>query len=149
MVWRMMIENTPTLSQLSQVMLHATAPAFLLGATGSFVGLLVARLNVIIERSRSIHGIRDPDDDRLPLKTDIPRLKVRAKLLQRSISLAIASAISTTLLIVWSFVAAFFNRDHEVGAALLFVAALIFFVAALIGLAREVSIGLVELDHLP
>jgi len=144
-----MIEDAPTLSQLSQVMLHATAPAFLLGATGSFVGLLVARLNVIIERSRSIHGIRDPDDDRLPLKTDIPRLKVRARLLQRSISLAIASAISTTMLIVWSFMAAFFNRDHEVGAALLFVSALTLFVAALIGLAREVSIGLVELDHQP
>lgn len=145
----MMMEDAPTLSQLSQVMLHATAPAFLLGATGSFVGLLVARLNVIIERSRSIHGIRDPGDDRLPLKTDIPRLKVRARLLQRSISLAIASAISTTLLIVWSFIAAFFNRDHEVGAALLFVAAMTLFVVALIGLAREVSIGLVELDHLP
>ncbi len=144
-----MIDNAPSLSQLSQVMLHATAPAFLLGATGSFVGLLVARLNVIIERSRSIHGIGDDEDRRLPLRSDIPRLKARARLLQRAISLAIASAISTTLLIGWSFVAAFFNRDHEVGAALLFLIAMALFVAALIVLAREVSIGLVEIDHLP
>jgi hypothetical protein len=144
-----MIEETPTLSQLSQVMLHATAPAFLLGATGSFVGLLVARLNVIIDRSRSIHGIRDQDGDRLPLKSDIPRLKDRAKLLQRSISFAVASAISTTLLIVWSFAAAFLHLDHETGAALLFVVALVLFAIALVTLAREVRIGLVELDHLP
>jgi hypothetical protein len=141
--------DTPSLSQLSQVMLHATAPAFLLGATGSFVGLLVARLNVIIERSRSIHGIGDADDQRLQLRTDIPRLKARARLLQRAIALAIASAISTTLLIVWSFVAAFFHLDHEIGAALLFVVAMTLFVAALVILAREVSIGLVEIDHLP
>lgn len=144
-----MIDTAPSLSQLSQVMLHATAPAFLLGATGSFIGLLVGRLNVIIDRSRSIHGIGDQDNQRLALRSDIPRLKSRAKLLQRAIALAIASAISTTLLIGWSFVAAFFSRDHEIGAALLFLVAMGLFVAALIVLAREVSIGLVELDHMP
>lgn len=144
-----MIDNAPSLSQLSQVMLHATAPAFLLGATGSFVGLLVGRLNVIIDRSRSIHGIDEQDDRRLPLLSDIPRLKARARLLQRAIRLAIASAISTTLLIGWSFIAAFFSRDHEIGAALLFVVAMALFVAALIVLSREVSMGLVEMDHLP
>ena len=144
-----MIDNAPSLSQLSQVMLHATAPAFLLGATASFVGLLVGRLNVIIDRSRSIHGIDEQDDQRLPLRSDIPRLKARARLLQRAIRLAIASAISTTLLIGWSFIAAFFSRDHEIGAALLFVVAMALFVAALIVLSREVSMGLVEMDHLP
>ena len=144
-----MIDNAPSLSQLSQVMLHATAPAFLLGATASFVGLLVGRLNVIIDRSRSIHGIDEQDDQRLPLRSDIPRLKARARLLQRAIRLAIASAISTTLLIGWSFIAAVFSRDHEIGAALLFVVAMALFVAALIVLSREVSMGLVEMDHLP
>jgi hypothetical protein len=144
-----MFDDAPTVSQISLVMVHATAPAFLLGATGSFVALLIGRLNVIIERSRSIHGIGDQDGDRLALKSDIPRLKARAKLLQRSISLAVASAICTTLLIVWSFAAAFLHLDHEVGAALLFIMALLLFVAALLVLAREVFIGLVELDHLP
>ena len=102
-----MLPITPTLSQISTVMVHATAPAFLLGATGSFIGLLASRLNVIIDRSRSIHGIRDQENERIELKADIPRLKARAALLQRAISMAVASAICTTLLIVWGFCAAF------------------------------------------
>ncbi|ODT12173.1 MAG: hypothetical protein ABS35_40870 [Kaistia sp. SCN 65-12] len=141
--------DAPTLSHLSQVMLHATAPAFLLGATASFVGLLVGRFNVLLDRSRSIHGIADDDPLRQVLKSDIPRLRTRARLLHRAISLAIASSICTTLLIVWSFAAAFLDRDHEVGAALIFVVAMILFVGALACLAREVSMGLIEIDHLP
>jgi len=143
-----MIE-TPALSQISQVMSQATAPAFLLGATGSFIGILASRLNVIIDRSRSIHGVKDDEKERQRLKMDIPRLKERAELLQRSIGLAVASSICTTLLIVWGFAAAALNFNHEFGAALLFVLALLLFVAALVTLAREVRIGLVELDHLP
>jgi hypothetical protein len=144
-----MLPDTPTFSQISQVIVHATAPAFLLGATGSFIGLLVSRLNVIIDRSRSIHGIKDDESERLRLKEDIPRLQVRAKLLHRAISIAVASAIFTTLLIVWGFVAAFLGYRHEVGAALLFIISLSLFTASLLTLAREVRIGLVDLDHLP
>lgn len=57
--------------------------------------------------------------------------------------------MSTTLLIIWSFVAAILKHDHETGAALLFVVAMSLFVAALGILAREVSIGLRDIDHLP
>jgi len=140
---------TLTLPQLSIVMVHATAPAFLLGATGSFIGLLAARLNVIIDRSRSIHSIGDENDTRQNLKVDIPRLKRRAKLLHQAITFAVASAICTTLLIVWSFAAAFVGVAHEAGAALLFIASLCMFAVALVALLREVKIGLIELDHLP
>lgn len=141
--------DAPTLSHLSQVMLHATAPAFLLGATASFVGLLVGRFNVLIDRSRSIHGIAEDDKLRQVLKSDIPRLRVRVRLLQRSIALAIASALCTSLLIVWSFLAAFLDQDHQIGAALFFIVAMVLFVGALFCLAREVSIGLTDMDHLP
>lgn len=144
-----MIENALSVSQISQVMQQATAPAFLLGATGSFIGILASRLNVIIDRSRSVHGVKDGEQERLRLKTDIPRLKARAELLQRSIALAVASSIWTTLLIVWGFAAAVLSFNHELGAACLFVVALLFFVAALVALAKEVRIGLIELDHLP
>ncbi|MCX5571718.1 MULTISPECIES: DUF2721 domain-containing protein [Kaistia] len=141
--------DSPTLSHLSQVMLHATAPAFLLGATASFVGLLVGRFNVLIDRSRSIHGISDDDELRKVLKSDIPRLRSRVRLLHRAISLAIASSLCTTLLIVWSFAAAFLDQDHQVGAALFFIVAMALFVGALLFLAREISIGLNDIDHLP
>jgi hypothetical protein len=141
--------ETPTVSQISLVMVHATAPAFLLGATGSFVALLAARFNVIIDRSRAIHGIKDQDHERLALKADIPRLKARARLLQRAIAFGVASSICTTLLIAWSFGAAFIGFNHEAGAAALFVLSLFLFAVALMILAREVRMGLNELDHFP
>ena len=144
-----MVVDPPTFSQISQVIVQATAPAFLLGATGGFIGLLASRLNAIIDRSRSIHNIKDQDEERLLLKSDIPRLKARARLLQGAISFAVASAIFTTVLIVWGFLSAFLGFSHEVGAALLFIVSLSLFAMALFTLAREVRIGLVELDHLP
>jgi len=146
---RAMLNLGPTLSQISQVMLQATAPAFLLGATASFIGILVTRLNVIIDRSRSIHGIKEGDPDRAHLRADLPRLKRRALLLQRALTFAVASAICTTFLILWAFAAAFLAFNHLLGAALVFMTSLFLFCAALLILAQEVRIGLVDLDHLP
>ena len=144
-----MLTEPPSFSQISTVIVHATAPAFLLGATASFIGLLVSRLNVIIDRSRAIHGIKDDEEQRQNLKLDIPRLKARARLLQRAISLAVASAICTTLLIGWTFAVALLGFRHEVGAALLFIVSMSLFAVSLLALASEVRIGLTELDHFP
>jgi hypothetical protein len=65
------------LSQMSQVISHATAPAFLLGAVAGFVSILIARMSGIIDRSRSLNMIADEDTPRAHLKSDIPRLKHR------------------------------------------------------------------------
>lgn len=146
---RTVIGEAPTLSQLSQVMLQATAPAFLLGATGSFIGILVSRLNVIIDRSRSIHGIKEQDGERSLLRTDIPRLRRRAILLQRALAFAVASSVCTTLLIVWGFAVAFLGYRHELGAAMFFITSLCLFCGSLLTLAQEMRIGLIDLDHLP
>jgi hypothetical protein len=64
--------------QLSQVISHATAPAFLLGAVAGFVSILITRMNGIIDRSRSLNTIADDNSARAPLKADIPRLRHRA-----------------------------------------------------------------------
>jgi hypothetical protein len=58
------------LSQLSQVISHATAPAFLIGAV-AFVSILIARMNDIIDRIRSLNSIADDDTPRARLKSDI------------------------------------------------------------------------------
>ena len=45
--------------QLSQVIAHATAPSFLLGAVSGFVAVLMGRMNGIIERIRTLNAIPD------------------------------------------------------------------------------------------
>jgi hypothetical protein len=98
---------------LSEVIAHATAPAFLLGAVSGFVAVLMGRMNGIIDRIRSINAIADDDAARADLKADLPRLKRRAKLVNEAIFLAVGSAICTTLLVISAFVSAFLGLRHE------------------------------------
>jgi hypothetical protein len=137
------------LSQLSQVISHATAPAFLLGAVAGFVSILIARMNGIIDRICRVNSIADDDAPRARLKSDIPRLEHRARLMNNAIYLAVGSGICTTVLVILAFISALVGIRHEQVVGLLFVVALSLLGAALFTLAREVRIALNEFDHYP
>src|SRR5688500_11073409 len=134
--------NAGDLDHLSQVIAHATAPAFLLGAVSGFVAVLMSRMNGIIERIRSLNGIADDDEPRLRLKSDLPRLKLRAKLINDAIYFAVGSAICTTVLVIIAFVSAVLSFRHEPGAAVMFILAVGLLGLSLIDLGREVRIAL-------
>ena len=142
-----MLSDTPSVTQLSQVIGQVTAPAFLLGAVAAFTSVLISRMNRIIDRSQALNAIRDDDASKAHLKSDIPRLKRRAALLNSAILYSTVSAIITSLLVIVAFVCAFYNMRHEYGVAVLFVVALGFFTVSLVYLAREARIALNELDH--
>ena len=142
-----MLSDTPSVTQLSQVIGQVTAPAFLLGAVAAFTSVLISRMNRIIDRSQALNAIRDDDASKAHLKLDIPRLKRRAGLLNSAILFSIVSAIITSLLVIVAFVCAFYNMRHEYGVAVLFVVALGFFTVSLVYLAREARIALNEFDH--
>jgi hypothetical protein len=139
--------SSMNLDQLSEVISHATAPAFLLGAVSGFVAVLIARMNGIIDRIRTLNAIADDDLTRAYLKSDLTRLKRRAKLLNDAIFFAVASAICTILLVILAFGAAFLTLQHEPGVALMFVLALSLLGVSLFMLAWEVRIALNEYDH--
>ena len=142
-----MIPDTPSVSQLSQVIAQAIAPAFILGALAAFISLLILRLNRVVDRSQALNAIGGDDPARVHLKSDLPRLKQRAVLLNRAILYAAISAIFATLLVMVAFVSAFFGIQHERGVAVLFIVTLGFFAASLINLARETRIALHEFDY--
>jgi ABC-type spermidine/putrescine transport system permease subunit I len=143
----MPLPDTPTATQLSQVISQVTAPAFLLGAVAAFVSVLISRMNRIIDRSQALNAIADDHTVKASLKSDIPRLKARAVLLNKAIFFSTISAIVTSLLVIVAFVSAYFNIAHEYGVGFLFVVALSFFTASLVNLARETRIALHEYDH--
>jgi len=109
---------------------QVTAPAFLLGAVAAFISVLLSRMNRIIDRSQALNAISDNDQTKSRLKSDIPRLKRRAALLNRAIFFSTISAIMTSLLVIVAFASAYFNVRHEYDVALLFIIALVFFTAA-------------------
>lgn len=137
---------TPSIDQLSRIIGNVAAPAFLLGAVAAFISVVISRINRIIDRSQLLHGIADSDSSRAYLKTDIPRLRRRAALLNRSLFCSVVAAILTALIIVVAFISALMNVAHEYGIAILFMAALLTFCASLIDLARETRISLHDND---
>ena len=141
-----MITETPTVSQLSQVISQAVAPAFILGALAAFISVLILRMNRVVDRSQALNAIGGDDPARVHLKSDLPRMKRRAMLLNNAILFASISAVFATLLVLVAFVSAFFGIQHERGIAVLFIITLGFFAAALINLARETRIALHEFD---
>lgn len=134
-------------AQLPQVIAHAVAPSFLLGAVSGFVAVLIGRLNGVLDRIRAINAIPDGDAARVHLKGDLPRLIKRARLLNRAVLLAVGSALATTLLLILAFLFALLGFRHEPGAALMFIIALALMGSALFMLAREVRIALTDYDH--
>ena len=142
-----MLFDHPTSTQLSQVISQVTAPAFLLGAVAAFVSLLISRMNRIIDRLQALNAVGDDNPGKAQLKSDIPHLKRRAALLNRSIFFAIISAIITSILVIMAFVTAYLNVPHEYGVGFLFILALSFFTASLVNLARETRIALHDYEH--
>jgi hypothetical protein len=142
-----MMASTPTMDQLANVIVHATAPAFLLGALSGFIAILIARLNRIIDQSRLVQSVSDDDFARATLKQHMSCLKARAALINRAILWAVASSIATALLLIVAFAIAFFDLPHEYGVALLFVTALGAFTVSLINFAREIHMAVMDFEH--
>jgi Protein of unknown function (DUF2721) len=136
----------PDPAQLAQLMSESTGPAFVLGAVAAFVAVLLGRMTNVLDRIRNLNEITD-DDARAHLRSDIPRLRQRAKLLNGAVHLALFSGMCTALLMVVGFVSAFFQVRHEYGAGGLFALAIALLGGSLFRFAQEVKIGLSEADH--
>jgi hypothetical protein len=142
----MTLFSAPDAIQLSQVISHATGPAFVLGAAAGFVSVLLGRMTSIIERIRNSNDISD-SDSRAHLKADIPRLRRRINLLNKATRLALISGMCTSLLLVVAFLSAFLRLQHIYGAAGLFALAVGLLGASLFRFGQEVQIGVSEADH--
>ena len=139
------MDIVPDSGQLSQVMVQATAPAFILGAVAGFVSILLGRMTSVIDRVRSLNEIADGDAARAHLKSDILRLRKRAKLLNSATRLALASGMCTSLPLVVGFASAFFRLQHIYGAGVLFAVAVALLGAALFRFSQEVRSGSAKL----
>jgi hypothetical protein len=139
--------SAPDAGQLSQVISQATGPAFVLGAVAAFASVLLGRMTAIGDRIRHLNDIPDDERVRVHLKSDIPRLRRRVRLLNSAARLALASGVCTSLLLVVSFASAFLRLQHVFGAAILFFLAVGLLGASLFRFGQEVRIGISEADH--
>jgi hypothetical protein len=141
-----LLPGAPSIDQLTRIIGGVAAPAFLLGAVGAFVAILISRIDRVINRAQFLNRIDRSDVARSALKSDVPRIRRRAALLNRSLFYSLLSAILTSLIVIVAFVSAMFRAAHEYGVAILFTAALCTFCMSLIDLTREVRIALHDND---
>lgn len=139
--------NATSPDQISQVISHSIAPSFLLGVVASFVSMLFTRLTNILGRIRDLNELPAEAHPKSHLKDDLPRLRCRARLVNRAMLYVVASGVVATVLVIFSFASAFFGRQHVFGAGLLFTISLVLLGVALLTLAREVRIALNDYDH--
>lgn len=136
-----------SIDHLSQVISHAVAPAFLLGAVAGFISILLTRMSAAVDRIRALNEIPDKGHEKSRLKSDLPRQRRRLKLLIRAILLAIGSGVAAGILIIVAFVMALLNSDHVHSVSGLFVISLGFLCASLVTFALEIRMGFNEHDE--
>ena len=136
-----------SLSEISHVIALSMAPAFLLVAVGAFSSLVVGKMTSIVTRIRVLNAIEDTDRTRAHLKSDIPRLKLCARLISRSLAFSVGSGLVTICVMIFSFVGALIKWQHETAVAILFMLALALLGVGFGFLLREAIIWHDELDH--
>ncbi len=128
------------IDHLSAAISHATAPAFMLGAVAGFLSILIARMERIVDRNRSLRA-----GDLASLEPSIRDAMAgsfarRMQLLGSAITFAVLSALVTAALLICAFLAALVGLAHGGVVAVMFVVALALLIAALVNLVREIRV---------
>jgi hypothetical protein len=128
-----------SLEQLSEIISHVVAPAFLLGAMASFVSILTNRISGLQDRIREIGRIEGDGHVNGHTAVDLPHLRHRVKLLHKAFVLTIASGVVTCILIIGAFAVALLGFQHVGFAAVLFMISMVLLFCALLLLSVEVA----------
>ncbi|RBP17307.1 uncharacterized protein DUF2721 [Roseiarcus fermentans] len=136
-----MLDQISNMDRLSQVIAHAAAPAFLLGAVAGFLSILTSRLQRTADRTRAMTPVRIPGVGG-DSSDDLAVLAERCRLLNRAIYLSVLSALSTAALLIVAFTFAALGLEHRVGVAVMFVLALLLLMGSLVMLTLEVRLAI-------
>jgi hypothetical protein len=139
-----MFPDSPTATPLFATTIQlAIAPVFLLTAIGAFLSVITTRLGRVIDRARRLESdLTDDNPANDATIAELASLDRRMLLANRAVSWSVASALTVCLLIAVLFVSAVSPMHPDQLVPLLFVAALLFLIVALLAFALEVRIAL-------
>jgi len=133
-------DNVIDVTRLIQL---AIAPVFLLTAVGTIIGVLSNRLGRVVDRSRALEDrLRQlqPEGQRA-VRAELDVLGKRVRLVYASMTLAVVCALFVGLLIAVAFLDAFVSMDMSKFIGLLFIAAMLSFIIALMVFLREIYLA--------
>lgn len=122
----------------------AVAPVFLLTGVGSMLAVLTSRLARIIDRARAMEERHRTATDpalRQRLHRDLAVLSQRSRLVSRAIAFCTACSLFVSLVIAVLFVQALFDVYVHGMVPVLFIVAMLAFIAGLLLFLREIHIA--------
>jgi len=130
------------ISSVAHVIALSTAPVFLLSGIGAILAVMTNRLGRIVDRARVLEANIPTDPTSAnAVHEELRILSQRARETGHAIALCTFTALLVCGVIVLLFLGAFLKFDASVPAAVLFVTALIAFMAGLILYVREVMVA--------
>ena len=137
-----MLENI-TGTDISHVIQLSVAPVFLLAGIGSILGVMTNRLARVVDRARILETRMETTEavKYADMHSRLTTLAQRARLISIGIALCTLTALLVCSVIIMLFIGAFFSFSASIPAALLFIAALLSFVTALIWFLREIFLA--------
>ena len=130
-------------SGIAHVIQLSIAPVFLLTSIGAILAVMSNRLARVVDRARALE-IKLAGAEGAAYAELHERLKTlsrRARMISHSIALCVMTAVLVCAVIITLFLGAFLSFNAAVPAALLFIAALLAFLLALVWLLREVFLA--------
>src|SRR5262249_43998625 len=125
---RAMFSQHPDISHLISL---AIAPVFLLTAVGTLLGVLSNRLGRVVDRIRALDALAPGLDApaRATCDSELALLSRRMRLVYTAMAAAVFCALFVGLLMVVAFVDAFVTLDLWQAVGVLFIAAMLSFIA--------------------
>jgi hypothetical protein len=131
------------IAEIAEVVRTAVAPVFLLSGVGVTLTMLTNRLARVVDRARTLERTEGDTHelDMEELHSRLETLARRARLLGRAITLCTICALLVSTVVVALFVGAFVNFHLSLVVSVLFVVAMLSFIAGLVLFLREVFVA--------
>ncbi|MGQ0586992.1 MAG: DUF2721 domain-containing protein [Gammaproteobacteria bacterium] len=129
---------------IAHVIQLSIAPVFLLTSVGAILAVMSTRLSRVVDRARALE-VKLPGAEgaaREDLLRRLENLSRRAHLISQAIVLCVVTAVLVCGTIIVLFSGEFLHFAATVPAALLFIAALLAFLLAMVWLLREILLAI-------
>lgn len=135
--------ETTAQTGIAHVIQLSVAPVFLLTSVGAILNVMANRLARIVDRARLLELKLPAAEGALAAEISerLANLSRRAKMIGFAIVLCVLTAVLVCAVIIALFAGEFLSFDLTPFAALLFIAALLSFLLALVWLLREILLG--------
>ncbi|HUL08258.1 MAG TPA: DUF2721 domain-containing protein [Candidatus Acidoferrum sp.] len=133
---------------IAHVIQLSIAPVFLLTAVGAMLGVLSNRLSRAVDRARAleVRAKTAPDDEKNILRQLLTVLDRRIRMIYQAMVLCAVCALLICSVIVTAFASTLAGTVLAVPIAVLFVAAMLAFIGALLLFLREVHLAITTLQ---